>query len=306
MNQTLNINGWVIYNGCLPGDKFIDFATMFSEAAKKIQIETTIFKNNELLSLLHTDGLQVLMQDNEKSPDFVIMTDKDLNLARQLELLNIPVFNSSRAIEISDDKIHTHQILATRGIPSPKTIISPLVYFGTQAINNYLLNQVIEQLGFPMIVKEAFGSFGEQVYLIESRDELINKILEIGDKPFFFQEFVKSSYGRDVRLQVVGDEVVAAMKRTAVNDFRANVTNGGKMNSYTPNDAEKKIAVQALQAIGANFGGVDLLYGVGEQPIVCEVNSNAHIRNLYDCTGINSADYIIKYIKDCIAKEKNL
>src|SRR5699024_5081411 len=106
-----------------------------------IQIETTIFKNNELLSLLHTDGLQVLMQDNEKSPDFVIMTDKDLNLARQLELLNIPVFNSSRAIEISDDKIHTHQILATRGIPSPKTIISPLVYFGTQAINNYLLNQ---------------------------------------------------------------------------------------------------------------------------------------------------------------------
>src|SRR5699024_6985907 len=115
--------------------------------------------------------------------------------------------------------------------------------------------------------------------------------------PFVFQQFIKSSFGKDIRLQVVGDQVVAAMKRTSASDFRANVTTGGQMEPYQPTEIEKQLAIRASLALNADFAAVDLLFGENGEPIVCEVNSNAHIRNLLTCTGINSAPYIIDYIE---------
>src|SRR5699024_10382671 len=107
---------------------------------------------------------------------------------------------------------------------------------------------------------------------------------------------ISSSYGKDMRLQVVGDQVVASMLRRSSNDFRANVTAGGSMEPYNPTNIEQELAIAATKAIGADFAGVDLLFGPNGYPIISEVNSNAHIRNLFDCTNINVADFIIDYI----------
>ncbi len=148
-----------------------------------------------------------------------------------------------------------------------------------------------------MIVKEAFGSFGEQVHIVSTETELFACIRELHGKPFMLQEFIASSHGRDMRLHVVGDAVAAAMTRQSSNDFRANVTAGGTMQAYQPTLKEKQLAIAAAKAIGADFAGVDLLFGENENPIICEINSNAHIRNMYDCTRINVADFIIDYIK---------
>src|SRR5699024_4338132 len=298
----MSYRGWIIYNGSLAGGKFIDFAQWLQEAATKLNCQTKIIKNNELFATFTTDELSILQTTNDVLPDFVISTDKDLYLARQFELLGIPVFNSAKAIEISDDKILTHQHLAKHKIPTPKTIVAPKVYKNINPVNSNYMREIAKSLGYPLIIKEAFGSFGEQVYLIHNEQELNDKIETIAGVPYFFQEFVKTSYGRDLRLQVVGDEVVAAMKRTAVDDFRANVTNGGTMQAYTPTEVEKNVAIQATHAIGADFAGVDLLYGKDDTPLVCEVYSNAHIHNLYDCTGINSADYILDYILNSLDK----
>ncbi|MFS0672947.1 ATP-grasp domain-containing protein [Ornithinibacillus sp. 179-J 7C1 HS] len=286
--------GWIIYNGNLPGNKFLDFAEMLFEAASKQNSKTYIIKNNELLSSLSTSNLEVLT--DYELPDYVIFTDKDIYLARQLESLGIPVFNRSDVIETSDDKVATYQALAKQNLPIPKTIIAPKVYYNRKEKDLPNLDFIIEQLRFPMIVKEAYGSFGEQVYLIHTKKELEEKVQELYGKPFMFQEFIKSSEGKDIRLQVVGDKVVAAMKRYSENDFRANITSGGKMVAYEPTEVAKEIAIQASKAIGADFSGVDLLFGENDQYIICEINSNAHIRNLYDCTGINAADAIVEYI----------
>src|SRR5699024_8168413 len=116
-----------------------------------------------------------------------------------------------------------------------------------------------------------------------------------------FQEFIHSSYGKDLRLHVVGDEVAAAMMRSSKNDFRANVTAGGTMTPYEPSKIEMELAIAATAAIHADFAGVDLLFGPNGQPIVCEVNSNAHIRNLYDCTNINVADHMMQHIITTLA-----
>lgn len=98
----------------------------------------------------------------------------------------------------------------------------------------------------------------------------------------------------------MGDKAVAAMYRFSENgDFRANITNGGSMRAYQPAPEECALAVRAVKALGLDFAGVDLLFGNGGQDcadIVCEVNSNAHFKNMYDCTGVNAAECIMGYI----------
>ncbi|HEX6592989.1 MAG TPA: RimK family alpha-L-glutamate ligase [Bacillota bacterium] len=291
----MELTGWIIYNGSLQGNKFLDFAQMIQDAASRKNMNTSLYKNNELIATIHADELGVFQTKQTPLPDYVVFTDKDIYLAKQLELLGVRVFNSAQAIQISDDKISTYQVLANHRLPIPKTIVAPKV-FGKQRNHSFAHLQLVAQtLGFPMIVKEAFGSFGEQVYLIQTMDELREKVKELDGKPYMFQQFIETSYGKDLRLHVVGDEVVAAMKRTSTDDFRANVTSGGTMEAYEPNPLEKQLAIAATKAIGADFAGVDLLFGENG-PVICEINSNAHIRNMYNCTHINVADFMIDYI----------
>lgn len=288
----MNTTGWIIYNGNLPGNKFLDYAEMLQAAADTYKSKTKIFKNNELISMLSSSRLDVLPK--KAFPDYVVFTDKDIYLAKQLEYLGIPVFNSADSIAISDDKIATYQALARLKLPIPKTMIAPKIFI-EGSFEEYIIQQAINELGFPMVIKEAFGSFGEQVYLIDNKEALYNKVNELGNRAFIFQEFIATSYGVDIRLQVVGSQVIAGMKRKSLHDFRANITAGGTMEPYEATLEEKQLAILATKAIGADFAGVDLLFGT-DSPVICEVNSNAHIRNLLDCTGINAANYIIEHI----------
>lgn len=295
----MNKKGWIIYNGHLPGKKFLDFVEWLQEAAAKKGINTTIIKNNHLLVRMNRNGSELLSKiEREGKPDFVLFGDKDLTLARQLEAMDIPVFNSSKAIEVADNKIDSYQIFAKQKLPIPDTIAAPKIFPNVEKLDINGFAEIGELLGFPLIIKEAFGSFGKQVYLVHHLEEMIEKARQIQDRPYLFQEFIHTSYGRDIRLNVVGNQVVAAMVRTAQNDFRANVTAGAKMEPYSPSKEEKALAVAATKAIGADYAGVDLLFGKEQQPVLCEINSNAHIRNIYNCTGINVADYIIDYVVD--------
>ena len=287
----MSSRAWIIYNGFLQADSFYDFANMIREAAEALGHDAELHTNNEIISILD-NNLHIQRQD---LPDYVVFTDKDIYLARQLELLDVPVFNSSAAITTSDDKIKTYQLLAKVGLPIPKTIVAPKTFGIPSVFDEQYLQYIKQTFSFPFVMKEAFGSFGEQVYLIENDDDLMTNLAKMGDKPFMFQQFIETSFGKDLRLQVVGDKVVAAMKRTSDQDFRANVTNGGKMKPHKPTIEEAQLAIRASQLIGADFSGVDLLFG-HHGPIVCEINSNAHIRNIFDCTGINAAYDIVQYI----------
>lgn len=293
--------GWIIYNGHLPIKRFLEHAEWFQEAAQKKGIETKIYKNNELITLLTGQSLDILREDQTRLPDFAIFNDKDIYLAKQLELLGVRVFNSARAIEISDDKIATYQTIAPKGLPIPKTMIAPKTFNVSAPIDTTYVKLVIDTLGFPMIIKEAFGSFGEQVYLVHDQDEMIEKMIELTGKPYVFQEFISSSYGRDIRIQVVGDEVVASMYRETPGDFRA--TAAGTRTAYTPTAEEAELAIRATKVIGADYAGVDLLFGPEGERIVCEVNSNALLSKLYAATKIDIAERIIDYIIKTLARE---
>jgi ribosomal protein S6--L-glutamate ligase/gamma-F420-2:alpha-L-glutamate ligase len=291
----MNKKGWLIYNGGLISKKFLEINHMYISAAAKKGIELQPVKNNEIYSFVIDDSLQVKM-DGLFQPDFVLFLDKDIQLAKQLEGLGYQLFNNANAIEICDDKIATYQILANKRIRMPKTLFSPMMFPGTIDSNDHFIDQVEREFDYPIVIKEAYGSFGEQVYLVENREELIIKRQELLYRPHLYQQFISSSTGKDARLYVVGEQVVASMLRLNEKDFRANVTNGGRMQKFAPPETFKELAIKASRAVGADFSGVDLLFGDNGEPIICEVNSNAHIKNVFDCTGIDVSEYIFDYI----------
>lgn len=297
------MNFWIVYNGFLPGRAFIDYAEMLQEAATMLGHKAVLFSNDELFPVLST-GVNNRIEKRTQ-PDAVLFTDKDIYLARQLENENIPVFNKADTIEVSDDKIQTYQLLHKNRVPIPKTISAPKTFGFHKTIAPAFIKKIETELAYPLVMKEAFGSFGEQVYLIKNRQALIEKMTALSKVPYLFQEFIQTSFGEDRRIQVVGNHVVTAMRRKSATDFRSNVTAGGSMTPHRPTEEEKQTAIQASQAIGAHFSGVDLLKGKNGESIVCEVNSNAHIRNLYDCTGINAAYDILRYVTALLEKEQS-
>lgn len=295
----MNKKGWLIYNGGLISKKFLEINHMYISAAAKKGIELQPVKNNEIYSFVMDNSLHV-KKDGLFQPDFILFLDKDIRLAKQLEGLGYQLFNNANAIEICDDKIATFQTLANKRIRMPKTLFSPMMFPGTIDPNDQFIDRVEKEFDYPVVIKEAYGSFGEQVYLVKNREELVVKRHELLYRPHLYQQFISSSTGKDARLYVVGDQVVASMLRFNEKDFRANVTNGGMMQKFDPPQTFKGLAIKASQAVGADFSGVDLLFGDNDEPIICEVNSNAHIKNVFDCTGIDVSEYIFDYILERI------
>lgn len=284
------MKGWLVVNEFLHSNKFNEIHSWLLEAAKKQEIDLHLKTNAELLI-----DLQGSRED--KSCDFILFWDKDVRLARHLELQGYPVFNSSSAIYACDDKSMTHLLLMNAGIRMPRTIVAPMTFDNIGYTNYDFLSATAERLGFPLVVKECFGSFGKQVYLVRDYNELVETVGRIGTGPMLFQQYISSSFARDVRLQAVGGRVIASMYRYSDNgDFRANLTIGGKMKPYTPSMKQVELALRSCEVLGLDFAGVDLLFGENDEPLVCEVNSNAHFKNIYECTGVNAADAILAHI----------
>lgn len=279
---------WIIYNGSLVSDKFLDQARLMAEACQNAGVETVIYKNYEILVDLSIPLLN--------RPDFVIFLDKDILLATYLKNQGVPVFNDPEVIETCDNKAKQYIKLATANIPMPKTIVAPKVYPKFTIRESGYFENVIKILGLPMVIKEAHGSFGMKVYLINSEQEFYDKVDELRGIDFIFQQYIASSYGRDIRVNTIGNEVVAAMYRHSETDFRANITNGGKAEKIELTKAQEDLALRAAHAVGADFAGVDLLFDEHEQPLVCEVNAASHIRNIYEVTGINVGDAFLQHI----------
>lgn len=289
--------GWLIYNGCLMTPKFMEIHSWYRNTAEKKNIRLDLVKNSDILISIQDGSARIKGNIPEMLPDFVLFLDKDIRLARYLEKCGMRLFNSSYSIEACDDKTLTHQLLANHGIRMPKTIIAPLVFSTTEETGLSYYELLEDELSYPMVVKEAFGSFGEQVYIVNNREELIRIRKKLLHVPHLYQEFISSSRGRDIRLHVVGNEVVTSMLRRNASDFRANITNGGTAYKIQPPDEFIDMAVNASNILKSDFSGVDLLFGPDDEPILCEVNSNAHIKNVYMCTGIDVSTYIFDHIE---------
>lgn len=284
-------SGWLIVNGFLTGEKFNEIYEMLIRAGEKNNCQIRVLTNDQVLSILPISDHKV---DWRTKPDFVIFWDKDIRLAMALEADGFKLYNNALAIMDCDDKARTFLRLKNKGIRMPKTYSAPL-NFNRPYEELAFLMQVEKNLGYPFVIKENCGSFGQQVYLVNNWNEAVATIKKINSNDFIMQEYIEYSKGKDIRLQVVGNKVVTAMKRTNDKSFIANVTSGGQMEKYEPTSEEIALAIKVCKILNLDFAGVDILFSK-EGPMLCEVNSNAHFKNIYDCTNVNVADEIIKYI----------
>ena len=294
------IYAWLVVNEFIHSEKFQEIFTWLVKAAEKQNCYLEIKTNAQLLPQLVPGGYQLLQEC--RRPQFVLFWDKDIRLARLLEKLGLRLFNSADSIEICDDKARTYLELLDQKIRMPKTVIAPKT-FRMEGYSEFdFLPQIERQLGYPMVVKECYGSFGQQVWLVKNRQELLSCLDLIKNRPFLFQEYIASSKGHDIRIQMVGTKAVAAMHRINPADFRANITNGGSMEPYQPNAAQTAMAKRVMEALNLDFAGEDILFGEQEEPVLCEVNSNAHFVNIWKCTGVNTAEAIIEYCIRCAGR----
>ena len=281
------MKGWLIINTFMASQKFDNLYKLLSDAFKKRGVSLEIKKAEDI-------SLEVNKPIINK-PDFAIFWDKDIYLAKRLEQNGVRLFNTSKAVELCDNKILMYQELAKNNIRIPRTFIAPKTFEGLGYVDLSFLDKVSNEIGWPIVIKEAYGSFGEQVYLADNKEAATEIIKRIGYKDFLMQEFVSSSKGRDIRINVVGDQVVASMLRENKDDFRSNISSGGNGTKYEPDEEYKKLAVIASKALGLSFAGVDVMFGK-DGPIICEVNSNPQFASTLKATGINLADFLTDYI----------
>ena len=280
--------GWIVVNSFVESAKFRELYSLLLDASRKVGITLDLKKGHDIISAVG-DGFSPL-------PDFAIFWDKDIYLAQLLEEAGVRLFNSCRAIDLCDNKAKTYMALVKGGVPVPDTVIAPKTFEGLGYTDMTFLDRAIERLGLPLVIKESYGSFGQQVYLARSREEAVEIIRGIGHKDFVLQSFIASSEGRDLRINVVGGEVIATMYRYNDNDFRSNISNGGSMKSYQPTEEQKAVAIKAAEVLGLDFAGVDVMFGENGSSVVCEVNSNPHFKSTMECTGVNMAEHIMGHI----------
>ncbi len=284
------LRGYLVVNNFIDQDKFTELYALLADAAEDNGIELCIKKTGELL--------RIVGQNMAQRPDFVLFWDKDTVCARLIEKEGIPVFNSAEAIALCDNKAYTSLALyGVSGVRMPKTVISPKTFDAFGYCDTAFVHDAIRLLGLPVVIKECYGSYGHQVYLADTAQQAVGIVKNMGSREFIMQEFISSSAGRDVRINIVGGEVVASMLRHSVNgDFRSNISSGGVTEIYEPNEAMCDMALRATTALGLDFAGVDVLFGE-DGPYICEVNSNPHFKSTLDCTGVDLSQYIMKYIK---------
>lgn len=296
------MNGFVLYNGFWNEHTVPDTVSRLCEAGAALGYTLTPRKNTSFAAAWSEAGARVYGVGGEadvQAGDVVFCFDKDTRLLTAMEAAGARVFNGAEAVILCDDKAKTHAVLAAAGVPMPKTMVAPMTYVDYTAAGDGFLAFGAKELGFPLVVKECFGSLGEQVYLARDEQELKTLAGQMKHRPFLLQEFIAESAGTDKRLYVVGDRVVAAMRRRSAGDFRANIGLGGAGEPYTPTDEETALALKSCRLTGLQFGGVDILDS-NRGPLVCEVNSGAQLKGITAATGVDVATEILQYVNSIL------
>ncbi|MGO2519420.1 MAG: RimK family alpha-L-glutamate ligase, partial [Microbacterium sp.] len=216
-------------------------------------------------------------------------------VVRQFEQMDVYTPNTANGISSARDKLRANQILSKHDISMPATAF---------VRNRADVRPAIERVGgAPVVIKLLEGTQGIGVILAPQVKvaEAIIETLHSTNQNVLIQKFISESRGRDIRALVVGDRVVAAMRRVAAGDeFRSNVHRGGSVEPVVLDPIYERTAVRSAQIMGLRVAGVDMLEG-DDGPLVMEVNSSPGLQGIEQATNLDVAGAIIDYIADQVA-----
>jgi len=276
----------------------------------KIGLLHSLIRKEEklLIEAFRNAGVEPVMIDDRKlildfhsAPDIDILVERSINHSRALHALRlfesagVPCVNSYHVSQICGDKLLTTAVLKDRGIAQPECRV---------AFTEESALQAIEELGYPVVLKPAVGSWGRLLSKINDRDAA-ETVLEhktvLGSyhhSIFYIQQYIEKK-GRDIRSFVVGDECIAAIYRTS-DHWITNTARGAQASKCEVNDEVAQISIAAAEAVGGGIVAVDL-FESDDGLLVNEVNYTMEFRNSIDTTGVDIpavvANYVINQVK---------
>ena len=280
------LKGWLLYNRA-DAKRNEGYIAFHKEEGKKLDMQ---------IELLYIEKIEFGVKHNEwyvlyegqiiSNPDFAIVRMNYPLLSRQLELLGIPVFNNSFVASICNDKAQTYQYVAKTGIPM----------VDSKFVHKKFLMEQLDTIPRPFVVKSVSGHGGQQVFLIEEGAKDILPIYDKLDDNVVIQPLVGSKR-QDLRVYVVGNEIVGAVLRTGQNGFKSNFSLGGKAEYFELEEDEKEIVEKIIDLFDFGLAGIDFIIGDRGELIFNEIEDVVGSRMLYSCTDINIVALYLAYIK---------
>lgn len=221
-----------------------------------------------------------ILEQKIRKPDFAVCRVMDPDFNRMLTVTGIRVFNNSFVSAVCNDKALTYQYVAGNGIP---------------ILDTWYDREQCKKKGFPIVVKPVDGSGGKGVMLLQNEEEL-QSALEgpLRGRRVVFQK-AASDLGKDLRVYVLGDQVVAGMLRQSHKDFRSNFTLGGSARRYSFTEQELELIHKVIRLFDFGLVGIDFIFDQGKM-VFNEIEDVVGARMLYTCTDIDIADRYLEWI----------
>ncbi len=219
-----------------------------------------------------------------QSPCAVIMRTYNLDLTKKFESEGIRVFNNSSVAEYGNNKKKAYELMAAKGIRIPHT----MVFSKLKDVDS------LSALRFPLVVKSLYGHGGEEVFWVNNISELKAQLLLINEDEYILQQPV-SECGKDLRVYIVGNKIVAAMLRYNDKSFKSNYSLGGKASRYQLSERETTLVQYAASFLDIAMAGIDFMFDNGEL-IFNEIEDIAGARMLYANTDIDIVGLYADYI----------
>ncbi len=208
-------------------------------------------------------------------PDFVINRSRSYVVSEYFESKSIRVFNNSQITKLTNDKLKTYDFYSEK----------------TRMLETYMLKD--KPHFYPCVLKSVDGHGGTEVYLLETDDEY--KYINIEqNKDYLYQKLAKK--GKDLRVFIIGKEIIASVLRTNESSFKSNYSLGGCISLYDLNNTERKIIESVLNELDFDYVGIDFLFNDNNNLILNEIEDAVGSRMLSELTDINIVNIYIRHI----------
>jgi RimK family alpha-L-glutamate ligase len=216
-----------------------------------------------------------------------------MDALHRLEDMGVLVVNPALSIEKTVDKYYTSALLEDAGIKTPKTIVTESF---TEAMKAF------EELGGDVVVKPLFGSLGMGITRVSDPDvaHRVLRALEMTKSVYYLQEFIHHP-GEDLRVFVIGGEIVASMRRVA-QGWKTNISGGGKAKPYKPDAEVTEMSLRAAEALGLEYTGVDVIVSETGEAYVVELNSTPGWEGLQTVTEVDITEAVVDHVLTLLSR----
>lgn len=229
-----------------------------------------------------------------KPPAFAVNRTRDWRLAAALEKQGCRVFNPSETARIGNDKLESHALAARLGLPQMKYV----------SCDNAPERLASQTLGYPVVLKNPYGHGGSEVFLARDECELLALAATLPCGRVLLERLCGQP-GVDVRVYVLGGEILAAVRRESAGGFRANLSLGGSASYYDLNDAEREMVARVAAALRLDYAGVDFILDEAGHFLFNEIEDAVGARALYRLGGVDVIHFYLQHVCNELDKANN-